>query len=198
MTTETGTSVTSCAVCGKELSTATIPMVSEIALSQISYTYNGKVKTPAVIVKDSNGTVLQEGTDYEVTYTGNRKSIGQYTVCVTLKGKYTGTKELTFEIVPKGTKLTAKSGQKKAFTVKWKKQKKQISGYQIQYGTKKNFSKAKTVTVKSKNTTKKKITGCAAKKTYYVRIRTYKNVKVNEKTKKIASSWSKTFKVKTK
>ena len=198
VTTETGTSVTSCAVCGKELSTATIPMVSEIALSQISYTYNGKVKTPAVIVKDSNGTVLQEGTDYEVTYTGNRKSIGQYTVCVTLKGKYTGTKELTFEIVPKGTKLTAKSGQKKAFTVKWKKQKKQISGYQIQYGTKKNFSKAKTVTVKSKNTTKKKITGCAAKKTYYVRIRTYKNVKVNGKTKKIASSWSKTFKVKTK
>ena len=198
VTTETGTSVTSCAVCGKELSTATIPMVSEIALSQISYTYNGKVKTPAVIVKDSNGTVLQEGTDYEVTYTGNRKSIGQYTVRVTLKGKYTGTKELTFEIVPKGTKLTAKSGQKKAFTVKWKKQKKQISGYQIQYGTKKNFSKAKTVTVKSKNTTKKKITGCAAKKTYYVRIRTYKNVKVNGKTKKIASSWSKTFKVKTK
>ena len=198
VTTETGTSVTSCAVCGKELSTATIPMVSEIALSQISYTYNGKVKTPAVIVKDSNGTVLQEGTDYEVTYTGNRKSIGQYTVCVTLKGKYTGTKELTFEIVPKGTKLTAKSGQKKAFTVKWKKQKKQISGYQIQYGTKKNFSKAKTVTVKSKNTTKKKITGCAAKKTYYVRIRTYKNVKVNGKTKKIVSSWSKTVKVKTK
>ena len=198
VTTETGTSVTSCAVCGKELSTATIPMVSEIALSQISYTYNGKVKTPAVIVKDSNGTVLQEGTDYEVTYTGNRKSIGQYTVRVTLKGKYTGTKELTFEIVPKGTKLTAKSGQKKAFTVKWKKQKKQISGYQIQYGTKKNFSKAKTVTVKSKNTTKKKITGCAAKKTYYVRIRTYKNVKVNGKTKKITSSWSKTFKVKTK
>ena len=198
VTTETGTSVTSCAVCGKELSTATIPLVSEIALSQISYTYNGKVKTPAVIVKDSNGTVLQEGTDYEVTYTGNRKSIGQYKVCVTLKGKYTGTKELTFKIVPKGTKLTAKSGQKKAFTVKWKKQKKQISGYQIQYGTKKNFSKAKTVTVKSKNTTKKKITGCAAKKTYYVRIRTYKNVKVNGKTKKIASSWSKTFKVKTK
>ena len=198
VTTETGTSVTSCAVCGRELSTATIPMVSEIALSQISYTYNGKVKTPAVIVKDSNGTVLQEGTDYEVTYTGNRKSIGQYKVCVTLKGKYTGTKELTFKIVPKGTKLTAKSGQKKAFTVKWKKQKKQISGYQIQYGTKKNFSKAKTVTVKSKNTTKKKITGCAAKKTYYVRIRTYKNVKVNGKTKKIASSWSKTFKVKTK
>lgn len=198
VTTETGTSVISCAVCGKELSTATIPMVSEIALSQISYTYNGKVKTPAVIVKDSNGTVLQEGTDYEVTYTGNRKSIGQYTVCVTLKGKYTGTKELTFEIVPKGTKLTAKSGQKKAFTIKWKKQKKQISGYQIQYGTKKNFSKAKTVTVKSKNTTKKKITGCAAKKTYYVRIRTYKNVKVNGKTKKIASSWSKTVKVKTK
>ena len=198
VTTETGTSVTSCAVCGKELSTATIPMVSEIALSQISYTYNGKVKTPAVIVKDSNGTVLQEGTDYEVTYTGNRKSIGQYKVCVTLKGKYTGTKELTFKIVPKGTKLTAKSGQKKAFTVKWKNQKKQISGYQIQYGTKKNFSKAKTVTVKSKNTTKKKITGCAAKKTYYVRIRTYKNVKVNGKTKKIASSWSKTFKVKTK
>lgn len=193
-----GTSVTSCSVCGKELSTAVIPMVSDVTLSKNSYTYNRKVKTPSVTVKDSKGTVLQNGKDYEVTYAGSRKSIGRYTVRITLKGKYTGTKELTFEITPKGTKLTAKSGQKEAFTVKWKKQKEQINGYQIQYATKQNFSNAKTVTIEKKTTTKKNITDCAAKKTYYVRIRTYKNVKVNGKTDKITSSWSQTVKVKTK
>jgi hypothetical protein len=47
----------------------------------------------------------------------------------------------------------------------------------------------------SKNTTiSKKITGLKAKKTYYVRIRTYK--KVDGKT--YYSSWSKASKVKTK
>ncbi len=71
-----------------------------------------------------------------------RKNIGKYTVKVTLKGdNYSGTKTCTFEIQPKSTSLTSRSGQKKAITVKWKKQAKQTSGYQIQYGTKKNFAK---------------------------------------------------------
>lgn len=194
-----GSNVTKCTTCGKTLSTSTIPKVSKVTLSKTSYTYNGKVKKPTVTVKDSNGKLLKNGTDYKVSYTKGRKNVGKYTVKITLKGsKYSGTKTCTFSINPKNTKLSSQSGQEKAFTVKWKKQTKQTSGYQIQYATKKNFSKAKTVTIKKNSITKTKIKNCAANKKYYVRIRTYKNVKVNGKTTKVVSSWSKSATVKTK
>lgn len=197
--TANGKSVTKCTTCGKTLTNTTIPKVSKVTLSSTSYTYNGKVKKPSVTVKDSKGTILKNGTDYKITYAKGRKNVGKYTVKITLKGmNYSGTKTLTFTIKPKGTSLTSKGGQKKAFTVKWKKQTTQTSGYQIQYATKKNFSNAKTVTVKKNSTTKQKITGCSSNKKYYVRIRTYKNVKVNGKTTKIASDWSEYTTVKTK
>lgn len=196
--TENGKSVTKCTTCGKTLATTTIPKVSKVTLSTTSYTYNGNAKNPGVTVKDSKGTTLKRDTDYTVTYDKGRKSIGKYTVKITLKGKYSGTKNITFTIRPKNTSLTAISGQKKAFTVKWKKQTTQTNGYQIQYATKKDFSNAKIVTVKSNSTTTKKITGCASNKKYYVRIRTYKDVKVNGKTTRIGSNWSEYMTVKTK
>ena len=197
--TEAGSSVTKCTVCGETLATTVIPKISKVTLSKTSYTYDGKAKKPTVTVKDSAGNTLKNGTDYNVTYAKGRKNVGKYTVTVTLKGdNYSGTTTGTFEIKPKSTSLTSRSGQKKAITVKWKKQTKQTSGYQIQYGTKKNFAKAKLVTIKKNKTTKIKVKGLAAKKKYYVRIRTYKNVKVNGKTTKIFSAWSKSKTVKTK
>ena len=64
-------------------------------------------------------------------------------------------------------------------TVSWKKLK-GISGYQIQYGKKKNLKNSKKVTVKkSKNTwTKKKL---KSGKQFYVRIRAYKVVSGKKK-----------------
>ena len=52
----------------------------------------------------------------------------------------------------------------------------QITGYQIQYSTDKAFKSYKTKTVSSYKTTSTTLTGLSAKKTYYVRIRTYKTV----------------------
>lgn len=194
-----GSSVTKCTICGQTLATVKIAKASKVTLSKKTYTYNGKVKKPSVIVKDSNGTKLKKGTDYSITYAKGRKKVGKYTVKITLKGeKYSGSKTVTFTIKPKNTKLTSKKGQKKAIVVRWKKQSKQTSGYQIQYATKKNFSNAKMVTVKKNNVTKKTIKKLAAGKKYYVRVRTYKNVKMNGKTTKIVSSWSKATTVKTK
>ncbi|MDD6620781.1 MAG: hypothetical protein PUE75_06810 [Eubacteriales bacterium] len=46
--------------------------------------------------------------------------------------------------------------------------------------------------------TSKTIKNLKSKKKYYVRIRTYKNVKLNGKTVKVYSSWSKVKSVKTK
>lgn len=50
------------------------------------------------------------------------------------------------------------------------------SGYQVQYGTASNFKKAKTVTLSSSSTLKKKLSGLTQKKKYYVRVRAYQEV----------------------
>ena len=73
-----------------------------------------------------------------------------------------------------------------------------MAGYQIQYSTDKKFKKNnKTVTAK-KSSTSATVKKLKSKKTYYVRIRTYKTVKINGKSTKVYSSWSKFKSVKTK
>lgn len=57
---------------------------------------------------------------------------------------------------------------------------------------------AKTVNVSKNKTTSKTISKLKAKKKYYVRIRSYKTVKVNGKSAKLYSSWSKVRNVKMK
>lgn len=54
------------------------------------------------------------------------------------------------------------------------------------------------VAITKNNTISKNISKLKAKKTYYVRIRTYKMVKVDGKSTKIYSEWSKSKKIKTK
>ena len=56
----------------------------------------------------------------------------------------------------------------------------------------------KTSTISKNTTVKKTVKKLSAKKTYYVRVRTYKNVKVGKKTVKLYSGWSKVKAVKTK
>ena len=74
-----------------------------------------------------------------------------------------------------------------------------IKGYQIQLATDKKFKKnKKTVTISKQKTTKTTVKKLKAKKKYYVRIRTYKNVKYQGKTIKVYSSWSKVKTIKTK
>ena len=68
-----------------------------------------------------------------------------------------------------GLKATAQS---KALKLTWKKSS-SISGYEIQYSTKKSFASAKTVKV-SKDKTSTTIKELKAGKKYYVRIRAYK------------------------
>ncbi len=70
-----------------------------VTLSETSFTYNGSVQKPAVTVTDAAGTVLTEGTSYTLTWSGDCKAKGTYTVTVTAKGSYyTGTVEKTFTI----------------------------------------------------------------------------------------------------
>ena len=164
-----------------------IPRINSVKISATAYTYSGGVKTPSVTVKDANGNALHNKTDYIVQYASGRKNVGTYKVIVTLKDNYSGKKTLSFTINPKGTAISSLSKSKKAFTAKWKKQSAQTSGYQLLYSTNSKFkSRNKYVTVSSYKTTSKTIKKLAAKKKYYVKIRTYRSVS----GKKYYSGWS--------
>ena len=196
--TANGKIVNYCSVCKKTLSTTVIPKASSIKLKATSLTYNGKVRTPKVIVKDRTGKTLVKNTDYTVSYAKGRKYVGKYAVKITFKGKYSGTKTLYLTIKPKATSISSLKAGSKKFTVKWKKQATQTTGYQVQYSASSKFSKAKTVTVGKNTTVSKKISKLSGKKKYYVRVRTYKTVKINGKSIRIYSGWSKAKTVTTK
>lgn len=97
---------------------------------------------------------------------------------------------------PAKTTVKLSKAKKTSIKVSWKK----ISGvaaYQIQYSTSNNFKKAKTVKVSAKSASKvlKKL---KKNKKYYVRVRSYKVTKVNNKSKNVYSAWSSKKALKTK
>lgn len=192
-----GKIVTTCSVCKKTLSTAIIPKIASVKLSNSTFTYNGKTIKPSVIVKDSKGKKINNS-NYTVAYSKGLKNVGNYKVTIKFKGNYSGTVNKTFTIVPKSTTLTNLSSSKKKVTVKWKKQVSQTNGYQLQYSLNSNFKSAKVLNVTNNKATSKSISNLKSKKKYYVRIRTYKNVKVNGKSTKLYSTWSKSLNVKVK
>ncbi|MDO4977827.1 MAG: fibronectin type III domain-containing protein [Eubacteriales bacterium] len=87
---------------------------------------------------------------------------------------------------PKAVSVKKVSASKDSFTLQWKKGEKGVTGYQIQYSLKSNFTGKKTVTIKSAKTVKKKIGKLKSKKKYYIRIRCFKTVS----GKKYYSVWS--------
>ncbi|MBE6720042.1 MAG: hypothetical protein E7571_05225 [Ruminococcaceae bacterium] len=169
--------------------------VKSVKLSTTAYTYNNKLKKPAVTVKDSKGNTLKKGTDYTVTYAKN-KNVGTAKATIRFKGKYEGVVVRNFKINPKGTSIAKLTAKKKGFTVKVKKQATQTTGYQIQYSTSAKFTKktTKTVTVKGTKNVSKTVSKLKGKKKYYVRVRTYKRVS----NKNYCSAWSKVKTIKTK
>ena len=178
--------------------TPEVKKIGSVALKTTTYTYNGKVKTPAVVAKNNKKEVISKD-NYTVKYASGRKNVGKYSVTVTFKNGYTGKYTKTFQILPKGTKIKSVKAAKKAFTAKWSKQATQTTGYQLQYSTSKSFKKSvKTSTISKNKTVSKTVKKLKAKKTYYVRVRTYKTVKVSGKSVKLYSGWSTVKKVKTK
>ncbi|MBR1752189.1 MAG: hypothetical protein IJ740_15210 [Ruminococcus sp.] len=163
-------------------------------LSKTSYTYNGKARKPAVIVKNGK-TTLKKGTDYTVTYKNNTK-VGKATVTIKGKGNYTGTVTKTFKINPKATSVSKLTSPKtKQLKVTYKKVS-GVTGYQVTYSTSKKFTKAttKTATVKGAAKLSKTVKSLKKGKTYYVKVRSYKTVSGT----KYYSTYSAVKKVKTK
>lgn len=193
-TTQNGTIVSKCTRCNRSKGSSTVYKIASVTLSATSYTYNGKTKKPTVTVTDTKGNALTKDTDYTVSYSSGRKNVGKYTVTVTFKGKYGGSKKLTFTINPKGTTISKLTAGSKKFTATWTAQATQTSGYQIQYSTSSKMKNATIKTYSNTSTTSKSITGLNAATTYYVQIRTYKTVDGT----KYYSSWSSVKSVKTK
>ena len=194
-----------CTVCGHK-QTKTIPKddnspeedtppkkATGIVLGETIFTYNGKVQKPDVAVTDGKMVVSEEF--YMIKWPKGCKKVGTYTLTVAMKGDYAGTLSASYKIIPRATaisKLT--SPAEKQLKVTWKKRVTQVDGFQIQYATNKSFAKAKKVTIKSNTRTSAVIKKLTSKKTYYLRVRSYK--KVAGKT--YFSKWCKAKKLKVK
>lgn len=144
------------------------------------------------------GSVFLKSTDYTIGY-ANNKNVGSATIKFTAKAPFTGVRNVTYNIRPKGTSISKLTKGKKRFTVKWKKQTSKMSAarinsYQVQYSTNKNFTSPKIKTITGYKKYTKKITGLKKKTKYYVRVRTC--MKVNGKW--YYSTWSSAKTVKTK
>ena len=92
----------------------------------------------------------------------------------------------------KKTSINKINSGKKSLTINFKKQSKNTSGYQISYSVKKTFADDKKKTVANFNSSSATISELKSNKKYYIRIRTYKTVKVNGKNVKMYGTWSKT------
>lgn len=187
-----------CAVCA-DAETAAVINRPQIAWGKTDFSYDGKVKTPSITVQDTKGKALKEGTDYQIVYAKGWKNPGVYTSTVEFRGDYSGKVTESFKIRPKKTSLKKVSAKSKGMQVLWKKQTTQMDGYQLQYSTNGSFKgKTTKLTAVKKSAASKKISKLKGKKKYYVRIRTYKTVKVNGKKVKLYSDWSAKKSVKTK
>ena len=101
-------------------------------------------------------------------------------------------------IIPKGTSISKITSKKKAMVIKWKKQNKQTTGYQIQYSTNSKFNSVSNITINKNKIVSKTVKKLKANKKYYVRVRTYKTVKIDGKSVKLYSDWSASKSIKTK
>ena len=163
--------------------------ISDVSLDPIpDQAYTGKPVKPLPVMR-YNGKRLKNGTDYTLFYTNN-VNIGTATITVTGKGFFTGTRWITFRIVPRKTKFIKTTALKKAVRLEWKKIG-YASGYEIQYTAADQGGGFK---VTNPNQTQFTISNLTSGKTYSFVIRTCVTVKGQD----YYSPWSKAVKVKVK
>lgn len=94
-----------------------------VKLSKTKYEYDGKVKSPAVIVKDNSGRRLVKGRDYDVYAQSGRRNVGIYKVKVVFKGNYKGSAVKTLTIIPARTTITGIANKNNGIKIAWKQRK---------------------------------------------------------------------------
>lgn len=108
---EDGSKTKRCTVCNKVLYTEVIPAIKTVKLDKDRIAYTGSaVIFPTVMIYDTKGNALKEGTDYTVSYPENCITIEEYEIVISFKGNYDGSAKCKFYIAPekvKGLNLTA-------------------------------------------------------------------------------------------
>ena len=202
-TTATGRKHQECTICGYQTAPVTIPKKSAptITVKDSTITVSNKSQTTKLDVKadkDAKLTYKSDNKSVKVDKNGKvtiaKNFVGKATITVTAtSGGAKTTQKVTITVNPKGTTFRAVyNGKGRKLKAYWNRNS-QVDGYQLQYGTSKNFTGCKTVTLKSNQCTGSVRTGLKKNATYYVRIRTYKRVS----GKTYYSDWSKvkSFKV---
>lgn len=192
-----------CTICGYQTAAVTIPVKSAptVTVKDSTITVSNKSQTTKLDVKadeDAKLTYKSDNKSVKVDKNGKvtiaKNFVGKATITVTAtSGSTKTTKKVTITVNPKGTTFrSVYNGAGKKLKAYWNRNS-QVTGYQLQYGTSKNFTGCKTVTLKSNKYTGSVRTGLKKNATYYVRIRTYKRVS----GKTYYSAWSKvkSFKV---
>jgi hypothetical protein len=128
---------------------------------------------------------LKLGKVYKVKVRGYKNSNGK-----TVYGQYSNTLD---NVITNVELKKVNAVDSFSAIVKWKKGD-GVTGYDIQYSDNKKFKHAKTVNVKGNDSSDKVLYELKSKKTYYVRIRTYKS----KNKKKYYSDWSNAKKCKVK
>ena len=119
------------------------------SLAKTSYTYTGKALQPAVTVK-SGSTTLKNGTDYTVTYKAN-KAIGVASVVIKGKAGNSGSRTLTFKILPKAVSGLKQTGTTKtSLKLTWTKQS-GITGYKVYKYASSKYTLVKTISNAASN-----------------------------------------------
>lgn len=148
--------------------------IDELAVSGIKdKEYTGKPVTQNIVIKNGN-VVLDDGTDYTVTYSANTK-VGTVEVTITGTGSYIGEIKSSFDILPAKQQIQKLETRFKGFFIDWA-QKGSATGYEIEYSTNAGFkdSTVKKLTANKPDTLT--ISGLTAENKYYVRVRSYTNV----------------------
>ena len=170
-------------------------------ITKVSSTYKKSVGQSFTLKPKAKGKITYKTGNKKVATVNSKgkvtvKGTGKATITVTAKATSTyskSVKKITVYGVPKKPEMKKLTAGKKKFTVQWKKDKK-ADGYQVQYSTDKKFKKnVKSVNV-SKKSTKATVKKLKKRKTYRVRVRSYK--KINGK--KYYSGWGKMKSVKVK
>ncbi len=160
----------------------TKPIYDNSVLNDFNFDYN----SAKGCYYENKSLNLKKGTYYLLVYYSFEPS------------EYIGNYEISFSFKPTfpNTTISKLAPKKKAFKVNFKNCS-NVSGYQVKYSTNKNMTSSKTVKVSS-SASSKTVKSLKSKKTYYVKVRTYKTVNVNGTNKTYYGKWSKAKSVKTK
>lgn len=80
-----------------------------ISLNPSAFTYNGSTRVPGISVEDYNMNTLTQGTDYTVKRPSASTNAGTYTITVTGKGDYRGTRTAQYTIARAAQSLSLKA-----------------------------------------------------------------------------------------